>query len=157
MTFLALLVLALAAATPAPAAVPVLSVSGAFFALSVPDARKSASWYGEKLGLTVVMDPPKHGKSKVIVLEGGGLIVELIQEDDAVPLGATAPGARSPMQVHGIAKAGVIVSDFEATLAALRQKKVEIAYGPYPAGKGQRANCIIRDGDGNLIQLSGRS
>lgn len=147
------------AATPGPAAVsvsPGFAATGAFFALSVPDARRSAAWYAEKLGMTVVMDPPKYEKSKVIVLEGGGLIVELIQDDDARPLSAVAPGVRGAMQVHGIVKAGVIVADFEATLATLRQRKVELAYGPYPAGKGQRANAIIRDGDGNLVQIFGR-
>ena len=144
-----------AAAQPAPPASqpPILSASGAFFALSVPDARASARWYEEKLGLTVVMDPPKHEKTKVIVLEGGGLIVELVQDDTGVP---RPGGAGNPMSMHGFAKAGVIVSDFEATLAALRQRKVEIAYGPYPGGKGQRANLILRDADGNLIQLFGR-
>lgn len=155
-----------AASAPAPAATtvpstvpapsPAFAASGAFFALSVPDARKSAAWYGEKLGMTVVMDPPKFEKSKVIVLEGGGLIVELIQDDDAKPPAAAAPGARNAFQAQGFVKAGAVVTDFEATLAMLRQRKVEIAFGPYPAGKGQRANVIIRDGDGNLVQFFGR-
>jgi hypothetical protein len=38
----------------------------------------------------------------------------------------------------------------------LRTKGVQIAYGPYPAKTGQRANVIIRDIDGNLIQFFGR-
>jgi len=142
------------AAAPVPPAspVPAFTTAGAFFALSVPDARASAKWYQEKLGLAVVMDPPKQDRTKVVVLEGGGLIVELIQDDDAA-----APAARGGIQVHGIVKAGVVVADFDATLATLRQRKAEIAYGPYPAGKGQRANAIVRDGDGNLIQFFGRS
>jgi len=148
-----------AAAAPASPAspVPAFTTAGAFFALSVPDARASAKWYQEKLGLAVVMDPPKQDRTKVVVLEGGGLIVELIQDDDAVALKTAAPAARGSIPVHGIAKAGVVVADFDATLATLRQRKTEIAYGPYPAGKGQRANVIVRDGDGNLIQFFGRS
>jgi hypothetical protein len=43
-------------------------------------------WYSEKLGLKVVMRVPKTDKAAVTVLEGGGLIVELIQHDDALPL-----------------------------------------------------------------------
>jgi hypothetical protein len=107
--------------------------------------------------MAVVMDPPKLDRTKVVVLEGGGLIVELIQDDDAVALKTTAPAARDGIQVHGVVKAGVVVADFDATLATLRQRRVEIAYGPYPAGKEQRANVIVRDGDGNLIQFFGRS
>ena len=40
------------AAVSAPTAA--FAASGAFFALSVPDARRSAAWYGEKLGMTTV-------------------------------------------------------------------------------------------------------
>lgn len=37
----------------------------------------------------------------------------------------------------------------------LQKRNVEIAFGPYPARKNQRANVIIRDNGGNLIQLFG--
>ena len=62
------------------------AVTGSYFALSVGDMQASTKWYSEKLGLKVVMNAPKSNKAAVTVLEGGGLIVELIQLDDAVPL-----------------------------------------------------------------------
>jgi catechol-2,3-dioxygenase len=154
--FIALLCLALPAsslaqpAAPAPPA-PALTATGAFFALSVADVRASAQWYREKLGLKVVMDPPKQGTTAVVVLEGNGLIVELIQDDQAA-----APATKNPMLVHGVVKAGVIVSDFDQTLATLKERNVPIAFGPYPAKANQRANVIIRDNAGNLIQLFGQ-
>jgi hypothetical protein len=40
----------------------------------------------EKLGLKIVMQPPKTNGATVIVLAGSGLIVELIQHDDALLL-----------------------------------------------------------------------
>ena len=92
----------------------------------------------------------------VAILEGGGLIVELIQNDDAVPLSAAAPAVKDRVYVHGIFKVGVIVEDFDATLARLKARGVEIAYGPYPKQGAQRANAIIRDNAGNLIQLFGK-
>src|SRR5262245_27851091 len=138
--------------TAAPGS-PVMEASDAFFALSVADARATAKWYGEKLGLSVVQDLPKQGKAFAIILEGGGLIVELIQDDDARPLSAVAPGVSERIGVHGLVKAGAVVSDFEKTLAMLRQRNVAIAYGPYPARAGQRANVIVRDYEGNLIQF----
>jgi len=154
-----LLSLALAApARPAPAESDSISFSatGAFFALSVPDLAASTRWYAEKLGLTVVMQPPRTDKMAVAILEGGGLIVELIQNDDAVPLSAAAPAVKDRVYVHGIFKVGVIVEDFDATLARLKARGVEIAYGPYPKQGAQRANAIIRDNAGNLIQLFGK-
>jgi catechol 2,3-dioxygenase-like lactoylglutathione lyase family enzyme len=108
-----------------------MPVTGAFFALSVADLQASSRWYEEHLGLTKVMEQPRQGTAAVAVLEGGGLIAKLIQDDNAVPL------------------------DFDRALALLRERRVKIAFDPYPARPGQRANVIIEDNAGNLIQLFG--
>ena len=134
---------------PLRAQAPLLSRTGAFFALSVPDIQASSRWYSEKLGLKVTMTIPASDTPAVTVLEGGGLIVELIQHAQAVPLG------RDPVLTHGFTKAGFVVQDFDRTLATLRQRGVEVAYGPFPARADQRANVIIRDNAGNLIQIFG--
>ena len=126
-----------------------LTSTGAFFALSVPDIQASTRWYSEKLGLKVTMNIPASNTPAVIVLEGGGLIVELIQHAEASPLG------RDPVLAHGFTKAGFVVQDFDRTLATLRERGVEIAYGPYPGRADQRANVIVRDNAGNLLQIFG--
>ena len=135
---------------------PLITTTGAFFALSVADVNASAEWYSEKLGLKIVMQPPKTDQSTVIVLEGGGLIVELIQLDDALPLSEVAPSIDNNMLVHGIVKVGVIVEDFDKTVEILKERNVSIAFGPFPATAEQRANLIIRDNAGNLIQFFGK-
>ena len=139
-----------------PKVAPAMSTSGAFFALSVPDLEASSKWYAEKLGLKTVMHVPHAGKVAVTVLEGGGLIVELIQNDDAVTLATAAPSVKSTYLVHGIFKSGIIVDRYEETLATLRARGVEFALGPFPARDGQRANVIIRDNSGNMIQIFGK-
>jgi catechol 2,3-dioxygenase-like lactoylglutathione lyase family enzyme len=141
---------------PGAATPPALAATGAYFALSVADLGASTRWYSEKLGLRVVMQLPRQNKTAVTVLEGGGLIVELIQHEDARPLSAVAPGTRDPLLVHGVFKVGVIVADYPATLGTLKARGVEIAYGPFPARGDQRANVIVRDNAGNLIQLFAR-
>jgi catechol 2,3-dioxygenase-like lactoylglutathione lyase family enzyme len=124
---------------------------GAFFALSVSDVAASTRWYTEKFGLRVTQQTAKSpGNVGVAILEGGGLIVELLQID-----GAAAPGKAANM-VHGFFKAGIIVDDLNGALAKLKARDVEIAYGPYPASATQRANAIVKDNAGNLIQLFGR-
>lgn len=55
--------------------------------------------------------------------------------------------------MRGIFKVGLLVDDLDATLGVLRSRGVAIAFGPYPATANQRANAIIRDNAGNLIQL----
>src|SRR5262249_995161 len=134
---------------------PVLAATGAFFALYVADIEASARWYSEKLGLKVVMQEPKRDKAAVTVLEGGGLIVELIQHDDAARL-RKGGGAKDDALVHGMFKAGVIVDDFDKALAMLKARNIPIAFGPFPARPNQRANALIRDNAGNLIQVFGK-
>ena len=137
------------------ATAPPVRAVGAFVAISVADLDASARWYSEKLGLQVVKREPKRDGVAFAVLEGGGLIVELMQLDAAQPLSKAAPGVTKPELVHGISKAGIIVEDFEQALAAMRARKVEIAYGPFPARAGERANVIVRDNSGNLLQFFG--
>lgn len=66
--------------------------TGAFFALSVADMQASAKWYTEKLSLR--------------------LIVELIQDDNALPLSKAAPASTRRESVHGMFKAGALVEFF---------------------------------------------
>lgn len=132
------------------------AVTGAFFAISVPDIAASARWYSENLGLRVIQKVPRADHVAVTVLEGSGLIVELIQNDNAVPLSTAAPGIRDPMLVQGLVKAGFIVADFDGTMALFRKHQVEIAFGPYPPRPDQRANVVVKDNAGNLIQVFGK-
>ena len=155
-TFLCLARLMLGERQPStrPAAGPELRVTGAFFALSVPDIDASAKWYQDALDVAVVMRTPKQNGAAAIVLEGGGLVVELIQQDGSI--GAN-PGKTeaNPMLTQGLVKAGAIVSDFDRLIARLRERHVAIVFGPYPARSGQRANAIVRDNAGNMLQFFG--
>ena len=91
----------------------------------------------------------------MIVLEGGGLIVELLQHDQAAPLGQACPSVSSNYLVHGIYKAGVVVKHFDKLIEGLHDRGVPIVIGPFPETAEQRANLIIQDNAGNLIQLFG--
>jgi len=148
----AMLFRAFAGAQP-PIAPPFHAVEGAFFALSVQDVDASARWYAEKLGLKVA-SRFSDGKVAGAVLSGNGLEVELIGFAESAP-------QRDPFDVknvphpRGIVKVGFRVADFDATLAALKSRGVEIVLGPYPPRKDQRANVLLRDNSGNLIQLFG--
>jgi len=138
------------------ATAPAFRSTGAFFALSVADREASARWYKEKFGLKVLQRSPKADGAAAIILEGDGLIVELVELDRAVPLARAAPAVTGAPFVHGIFKAGIIIDDFDAAVAVLRSRGVEFAFGPFPARNDQRANVIVRDNAGNLIQIFGR-
>jgi catechol 2,3-dioxygenase-like lactoylglutathione lyase family enzyme len=136
---------------------PAFRTAGAFFAISVADMAASAKWYQDKFGLSIVMSSPKQAGAPAgaMALEGGGLIVELVQHDSARALSQVAPALRSSYLVHGFFKGGVIVDDFDRAVATLRARGVEIAMGPFPRRGAMRANVIVRDNAGNLIQLFG--
>jgi len=152
---LCLMISAQAIAQGPAAPQPVFRTAGAFFGLSVPDVEASAKWYSEKFGMTVVLRPPKFDGATAVILEGNGLIVELLQRDDAMPLSKAAPSVAQNYRIHGFFKAGIIVDDFDATVARLKERGVAIAMGPYPKTAEQRANVIVRDNSGNLIQFFG--
>ena len=142
---------ATAGAQSAPARPSAPSVGrGAFWAISVADLSAASRWYAEKLGLKVVMESPRTENPAAVVLDGNGLTVELIRHS------GSKPKTGDPVLTLGFIKAGVVVDDFDAMVATLRSKAVQIAYGPYPAKAGQRANVIIKDLEGNLIQFFGR-
>ena len=142
-------------ASPPTSPPPLATTRGAFIGVSVADLDASIRWYTQKLGLTVVMRPPKIEKSTAVVLEGAGLIVELMHHDDAVALKTAAPAIARNYLVHGIFKAGIIVDDFDKAIAELRARNIPIAIGPFAATAEQRANAIIRDNEGNYIQVIG--
>lgn len=131
----------------------IVETRGAFIGLSVPDVHASANWYSEKLGLQVIFQPPPSGPSTVIVLQGGGLTVELLQDNRAVPLSQAAPSITANYLVHGIFKAGVFVKHYDKLLIALQERGIPIVLGPFPETAEQPANLLIRDNAGNLIQF----
>ncbi|HET9328688.1 MAG TPA: VOC family protein [Candidatus Eisenbacteria bacterium] len=127
------------------------ATGGAFFALSVPNMAESVAWYTSKLGLSPTMEIKEP--VEVTVLEGGGLIVELVRHSTAQPL-VTGGASRAEVQ-HGFFKAGFVVKDFDKTVEELRARGVTFAFGPFPASPTQRANVVIRDNANNLIQIFG--
>ena len=60
-------------------------------AFSVADLAASETWYAEKFGMRVLFRPPATDGMSVVVLEGGGLIVELLHNRAANPLRTVAP------------------------------------------------------------------
>ena len=99
----------------------------------------------------VTSRPPAMEGTHVAILEGTGLIVELIQRP-----GARGPDTSDATLRHGLFKAGVVVDDYDALLRRLREQSVPIAMGPFPARESQRANFILRDNAGNLLQFISR-
>jgi extradiol dioxygenase family protein len=137
---------------------PVSAVRGGFLALSVADLDASATWYVQMFDLTIVKShsesPDK--KSMATILMGHGLIVELIQHADAMPLHRAAPALTQSFQIYGIFKAGIVVDDVDATLKELEARKVDVAFRIFKDDALGLRTFAIRDNAGNVIQFFGR-
>lgn len=129
----------------------VLRTSGAFFAVSVSSLQRSQAWYEQTFGLRVTLRPPPSNGVTALVLEGGGLMVELIGSDKSAPAQLDDPVGR-----EGLFKVGVIVDNYDAVLQRIRDRGIPFDFGPFPGGNGQRPNFAIRDPDKTLIQFFGR-
>ena len=130
-----------------------VSASGAFFALSVADLEASVRWYSGMLGLRVLQRMPEQGGVSVAVLEGDGVLVELVHHRGALRPPARPAGSTTP---PGPFKVGLLVDDFQRSIERLRRRNVSFAYGPFPERPDQPANVIVRDNEGNLIQIIAR-
>jgi len=74
----------------------------------------------------------------------------LMHNEDAVPLSQAAPAITRNYLVHGIFKAGVVVQDFDKTIATLRARGVQFRFGVaveelVPTGDGSAiASAVVR-------------
>jgi catechol 2,3-dioxygenase-like lactoylglutathione lyase family enzyme len=129
---------------------------GTFIALSVSDAAASARWYEETLGLRVFkrIDPPNE-RVHIVLMEGGGAILELLEHPGAKARTAWHPDAKEPFEVRGIFKAGFRVAQLDSVLQGLRDRKVEIRHGPFDVPELKLRSFIAVDPDGNLLQFFG--
>jgi len=125
---------------------PALAAHGTFLTFSVPDLDASLRWYSDKLGLRMVHVYPRNRAvhARAVLMQGGGLLLELVEEEGAVDL--------APQRRHGLAKAGLVLSNFEQALATLRARGVHFV-SAYARRPDQPANATIEDNAGNRIVL----
>lgn len=132
-------------------------VNGAFFALSVSDAARISTWYRDVLGLRITSSGEAPNKiAKFAILEGDGVVIEIIEHSKAKPRNLIAPTAEDSYQIHGIFKTGVIVADIDTTYRAIKGKGVAIAYDLMPAKDVPMRSFAVRDPEGNLLQFFGK-
>ena len=111
---------------------PLFHTTGSAFAVSVSDLKASTAWYVEKLGLAVTMRVPRNEATRaaVVVLQGGGLLVELVQHDDAVSVAPLRSGSQAGTALHGFFKVG-----FPSTISTQRSMPSARAVCHSPMGR----------------------
>jgi catechol 2,3-dioxygenase-like lactoylglutathione lyase family enzyme len=126
-----------------------------FVALSVPDASASARWYSEAFGLNVLAEiKPPDGAAHIFLLSSETMLLEILQLRAAKSPGKDA--VKQPQLTHGIFKVGFHVPDLEAAVATLRAMKAEFDTEIIDDDKHGLRFVLLRDPDGNYIQLFGK-
>lgn len=136
-------------------------VGPSFAALSVPDLSASERWYSEAFGLTRVFEGAAPDSStRVVLLSGPGLRVELVWHRTARSLESFAGHPTPPDQVFGPAKIGFYVVDLDRALERLRAQHATIegewlTRPPHlPATDTLwTRNALVRDPAGTYVQL----
>ncbi len=131
--------------------------SASFCALMVPDAAESARWYEENLGFSKIrtLEQP-NGQSRIIMLEQSGAMLEIIQVRDSFAFEATETKPRDRLQ--GIIKFGFLVDKdvFNRVHRKLEETKASFVGGEFTDDGLKMRSFIVRDHDGNMVQLFAR-
>jgi len=117
---------------------PILAVM-----IHVPEVGAALDWYQQALvGATRLRLPPPH--EDMVVLDVGGVMVELVLADEKVAAGA----AGSVVYWHAV--------EFDAMLQHLLSLGAKLYRGPADIEHGMKM-CQVRDPWGNCIGLRGPS
>jgi catechol 2,3-dioxygenase-like lactoylglutathione lyase family enzyme len=114
------------------------------------DIEAGIRFYGELLGLEETFRTPKEGTPEHVEFRAGGFVVGL----------GTVEAAK---RVHGVdatpgAASAVVVlwtNDVDAIYAELEAAAVATVQPPHDTGNSNR-NALLRDPDGNLVELVGK-
>lgn len=131
-------------------------VRGAFFALSVKDARKMADWYRNQLGFRTLLEREiARQRIVAILLERDASMIELIQRDDSRPAPARADGRRSAIEIQGIFKIGLSVTDLQGLHDRLEASGADFDYHIVQPDGNPWRTFAVRDPEGNIVQFFG--
>ena len=108
-------------------------------AIASPDPQRLARWYVETLGFLINFEYDGN----YFVKAPNGAILELIPSQGAVP--------DATPKTPGLRHLAVMVADFDAALAQLKERGVKLLGEPYEV-QGNRL-VFFSDCDGNLLHL----
>lgn len=119
----------------------------AFIAVEVASIDASARWYADVFDAQVVNSFSRE-KYEQRILRSSDVILELVQRKPPFPAG--------PEQQLGLMKAGIVIDDIDARVERWRAKGVEFVGRRIHDEALGLDTILIRDPDGNLLQVFGK-
>ena len=129
-------------------------ISASFVAIIVDDIDQSIEWYTKKLGFEVIdrVDLEKRGLSQSN-LKNGDTRLELIELSTALSIDDLLDESAKSSRVKGFFKFGLTVSKFDEWVSHLEAVKAEFHGEVVKDNSTGKRMIIIRDPDGNRIQI----
>ena len=87
------------------------------------------------------------------LLNGQGLLIELVEDREAFDLAARVPGVQERHLVHGLFKVGFFVRDLDATVGRLKKKGARFRGSVFTDNVAKARSILVLDNNNNMIQL----
>jgi predicted enzyme related to lactoylglutathione lyase len=144
-------------AEPPGSTAKVVTVSRAFFALSVADVGTISAWYVDNLGFQV----GKSGRNEnagmeFALLSRSDTLVEVIKFKAAKTRAGWNMGATQVHEVHGIMKIGFEVADIDALYKLAKERRLRIFFDIIQAPDLPLRTFGLSDPEGNIVQIFGK-
>lgn len=121
--------------------------------LSVADLDGTERWYASALGFERVHRKRYDQMSlEIAFLRLGDFEIELIQFDKSTQTNRF-PDPPRHAEVRGITHFGLRVKDLEETMGRLRDKGIEVIFGPKVFEELNMKLFFVRDNEGNLLKF----
>jgi len=125
-----------------------------FSAIIVNDIETSISWYSNNFGFKVLNKIKSEEKGfKQANLKCGNMLMELIELESSLSPKSLLENHPKKTKIDGFFKFGFLVSEFEKWVDALKQSKVEFYGDVVTDNLSGKKMLIIKDPDGNRIQI----
>ncbi|WP_424960940.1 VOC family protein [Ekhidna sp.] len=126
-----------------------------FTAIIVEDIELSKTWYAENFGFSVLneMANEENGFKQANLQLGDGILLELLEIKGVSNKNAEGELKELPRFSPGLFKIGFLVKDFDQKVNDLRVADVEFHGDIVRDQKLNKRMVIIKDPDGNFIQL----
>jgi catechol 2,3-dioxygenase-like lactoylglutathione lyase family enzyme len=147
------------AATPAQPADK--SIRPSLVAISVANLDAAIKWYETNLDFTLKekKEFPQHGL-RIAFLELNGFELELVEDEKSISLAAiqkNLPEADDEAKIQGLVKLAFTVDDIDSLNSKLKANGVKFQMDLSKSNRQEGVRYIVvRDSDGNWIQLFGK-
>lgn len=125
-----------------------------FMSLIVKDVNQSLEWYKGTLGFNVINEMgSEDGDYHIYILERGEVLLEIMELKSSLDPKEELDTKDGKLYLQGIFKLGFMLADFDSWIDYLKKEKIEFHGKVVKDEKLGKRMLIIKDPDGNYIQL----